>query len=85
MRPNHQNNGVLQGKFCIFTCPKVWHFSWKMNIRMGAKNLTFLSPGSRFFYSTVNFLFLCMLLNDAQRELQKRFDFERRTVQKIAF
>ena len=34
VRQNTKNNGVLQGKFCIFTCPKDWHFSWKMNIRM---------------------------------------------------
>ena len=35
-----QKNGVLQGNFCIFTCPKDWHFSWKMNIRMRVENLT---------------------------------------------
>ena len=46
---NTKNNGVLQGNFCIFTCPKDWHFSWKMNIRMSVQNLTIPSPGSLFF------------------------------------
>ena len=46
---NTKNNEVLQGKFCIFTCPKNWHFSWKMNIRMSDQNVTFRSPGSLFF------------------------------------
>ena len=43
---NTKNNGVLQGKFCIFTFPKDWHFSWKMNIRMSDQTVTFRSPSS---------------------------------------
>ena len=46
---NTKNNGVLQGKFCIFTCPKDWHFSWKMNNRLSVQNVTFRLPGSLFF------------------------------------
>ena len=41
--------GCCRANFCIFTCNKDWHFSWKMNIRMSDQNLTFLSPGSLFF------------------------------------
>ena len=46
---NTKNNGVFQGKFCIFTCPKDWHFSWKMNTRRSVQNVTFRLPGSLFF------------------------------------
>ena len=57
---NTKNNGVLQGIFCIFTCPKEWHFSWKMNIRMSVQNLTILSPGSLFFnQQRTCFFFAC--------------------------
>ena len=38
--------------------PKEWHFSWKVNIRMGVQNVTFRFPGSLFFQSTVSLLFL---------------------------
>ena len=57
--------GCVQGNFCIFTCPKDWHFSWKMNIRMSVQNLTILSPGSLFFNQQQTCFFLCMFLNDA--------------------
>ena len=46
-----------------------------MNIRMSVQNLTFRSPDSLFFKSTVNLLFLCMFLNNAKRELQKNVRF----------
>ena len=45
---NTKNKGVLQGNFGIFTCPKDWHVSWKMNIRMSVQNVTFRLPG--FFF-----------------------------------
>ena len=57
---NTKNNGVLQGKFCIFTCPKDWHLSWKMNIRVSVQNLTILSPGSLLFnQQQTRFFFVC--------------------------
>ena len=48
---NTKNNGVLQVKFCIFTCPKDRHFSWQMNIRLSVQNVTFRLPCSLFFYN----------------------------------
>ena len=76
---------MLHDKFFIFTCPKDWHHSLKMNIRMSVQNITFLSPASLFFKSTANLLFLYMFLNYAKRELQKTFALELRTAQKITF
>ena len=53
-------NGLLQSKFCIFTCPRDWHFSWKMNIGMSDQNVTFRSPGSLFFnHQQACFFFNC--------------------------
>ena len=57
---------MLQGKSCIFTCPKDWHFSWKMNTIMSVQNvgshfpcdLFFASEGKTTSKKTV-FLFLC--------------------------
>ena len=44
-------------------------------MRMSGQNRIFRSPGSLFSYSTVNLLFLCMFLNDAQQELQQKVWF----------
>ena len=37
------------GANVAFTCPKNWHFSYKMNIRMNVQNVTFGPAGSLFF------------------------------------
>ena len=79
---NAKYNGVLQGKFCIFTCPKDWHFSWKMNTRMGVQNVTFRLPGSLFFDQQL----ACLSFNGFSTipcgNCKKTLDLERRTVQK---
>ena len=82
VRPNTKNNGVLQGKFCIFTCPKDWHFSWKMNTRISVQNVTFRLPGSLFFNQQEVAFYLIVSQRYLAGTAKKTLDLERRTVQK---
>ena len=51
-----------------------------MNIKMSVQNLTFLMPGSLFFNQQQTCFFFACFSTDAQRELKKTLDLERRTV-----